>query len=169
MVGEIYSDSYEGGASRMEVQAREVFVPNTNVTSSSLRSLLRLTCCCCCCCCFLPPPPPPPPFPALPTLLLRMLLNLFLTAFSLLPGRIFAISLHLFPRSSCCSTRTASSAEDQSALLTEVSRWFNQRSRHCFPARPGKWEAEKDHFLEPNIATSLRSRLQGGRGAKWRG
>ena len=33
-------------------------------------------------------------------------------------------------------------------------RWLCQRSRHCFPIRPGKWPAIIDHFLAPCLCTS---------------
>ena len=56
-----------------------------------------------------------------------LLLNLFLTAFSVLPGRSLAISDHLFPKTSCASKTTLSSTWLHSPFLIVGSRWLNQR------------------------------------------
>ena len=69
--------------------------------------------------------------------LVTMELNLFLTAFSALPGRSLDISDHLFPNLPCASHNTTSSPPVHALFRTLVSRWFNQRSRHCLPDLPG--------------------------------
>ena len=68
---------------------------------------------------------------------------LFLTAFSALPGRSLEISDHLLPSRPWASHSTTSSPPVHALFLTRVSRWFSQRSRHCFPDLPGNWVAIK--------------------------
>ena len=65
----------------------------------------------------------------------------FLIALSVRPGSKVAISAHLLPWLLCASTRTSSSLRVQPHFLMSGFRWLCHRSRHCFPMRPGSWEA----------------------------
>mmetsp|Transcript_5375 Transcript_5375/g.15801 ORF Transcript_5375/g.15801 Transcript_5375/m.15801 type:complete len:590 (-) Transcript_5375:701-2470(-) len=80
----------------------------------------------------------------------------FFTAFSARPGSMRAISLQRLPTRRCASSRILSSSGVQSLFFTLESRWFNHRSRHCFPARPGIFSAILDHCLGPNWPTRSR-------------
>ena len=76
-------------------------------------------------------------------------LKRFLTAFSVRPGKSFAISLHRFPNTSCASNTTWSSTSVHSPFLIAGSRWLNHRSRHCFPIRPCSCAAITLHLTLP--------------------
>ena len=56
-------------------------------------------------------------------------------------GGTFEISTHADPSSLCASIRMRSSSSVQLSRLMLGSSWLCQRSRHCFPLRPGRFEA----------------------------
>mmetsp|Transcript_33954 Transcript_33954/g.43629 ORF Transcript_33954/g.43629 Transcript_33954/m.43629 type:complete len:338 (-) Transcript_33954:552-1565(-) len=73
----------------------------------------------------------------------------FFTAFSDLPGRSLAIFVQLFPQRCCASLKILSSSVVHLPFFRLGSRWLNQRSRHCFPMRPGTCSAILDHLVIP--------------------
>ena len=88
---------------------------------------------------------------------LRMveLFHLFLTAFSVRPGRILEISHQRLPKCFCASNKTRSSSPDQSPRLMTGSKWLNQRSRHCLPIRPGSLAAMALHLTSPVFCETI--------------
>ena len=79
----------------------------------------------------------------------------FLTLFSALPGKARASSTHLLPHRACALTSAASSRCDHAVSFMSGLSWLCQRSRHCFPTRPGKRAASADQWPSPWMATSL--------------
>ena len=71
-----------------------------------------------------------------------------------LPGSNLAISAHRFPLFVCASRIVRSSSNVHASLHISGFKWLCHRSRHCFPMRPGRWEAMRDHFLAPYCLTS---------------
>ena len=72
-----------------------------------------------------------------------------------LPGRSFAISVHLLPRRLCACKMARSSSADQGSRLIDGSNWFMKRSRHCLPVRPvASCPAMTAHFPPPWTVTS---------------
>mmetsp|Transcript_8757 Transcript_8757/g.27184 ORF Transcript_8757/g.27184 Transcript_8757/m.27184 type:complete len:439 (-) Transcript_8757:648-1964(-) len=78
----------------------------------------------------------------------------FLIAFSVRPGRSFAISAHLFPIRAWPATRVRSSSASHSSRRISGLRWLCQRSRHCLPTRPRSDAAITDQHFCPCFATS---------------
>ena len=64
---------------------------------------------------------------------LNMQLNLFLTAFSVLPGSCFTISDHLFPICFLSYSIFRSSSFEKGSLLISGFRKLYHRSLHCLP------------------------------------
>ncbi len=78
-----------------------------------------------------------------------------------LPGRSLAIMAHLFPRRACASTMIRSSSAVHCSLRTAGLSWLCQRSRHCLPIRPVRWDEMKDQLCGP----CLSGKTSGGRRA----
>ena len=70
------------------------------------------------------------------------------------PGSSLAISAHRLPFVVCASRIARSSSNFHASLQMSGFKWLCHRSRHCFPMRPGRLEAIKDHFLAPYCLTS---------------
>ena len=68
----------------------------------------------------------------------RFELNLFFIALSVLPLTSLAMSHHLLPWMRCSLTIFTSSSSVHLVLQMFGSKWLCQRSRHCFPMRPGR-------------------------------
>mmetsp|Transcript_14881 Transcript_14881/g.27623 ORF Transcript_14881/g.27623 Transcript_14881/m.27623 type:complete len:202 (-) Transcript_14881:317-922(-) len=83
------------------------------------------------------------------------LFHRFFTAFSDLPGRSLAIFVQQLPHLACASTKMASSSSVHPPFFSEGSRWLNQRSRHCFPMRPGILSAISLHLVMPASMQSI--------------
>lgn len=62
------------------------------------------------------------------------------------------------PWCSCSAIKMASSSSVHSPFFSSGSRWLTNRSRHCFPCRPGRCAAILDH-LRPYSARLLRRML----------
>mmetsp|Transcript_4754 Transcript_4754/g.14192 ORF Transcript_4754/g.14192 Transcript_4754/m.14192 type:complete len:269 (-) Transcript_4754:195-1001(-) len=75
--------------------------------------------------------------------------HLFLMALSVLPGRSFEISAHLFPCFLCASIRVLSSSMLQGSCLMSGFRWLCHLSLHCLPILPGSFSAITLHFFGP--------------------
>lgn len=70
------------------------------------------------------------------------------------PGNILAISAQRFPTVTCDSRIVRSSSSFQGCLEMSGFKWLCHRSRHCFPIRPGRFDAINDHFFAPYFLTS---------------
>mmetsp|Transcript_44621 Transcript_44621/g.108167 ORF Transcript_44621/g.108167 Transcript_44621/m.108167 type:complete len:220 (+) Transcript_44621:1740-2399(+) len=75
-------------------------------------------------------------------------------ALSVRPGNILAISAQRFPRVMCDWRIVRSSSSVQGFLEISGFKWLCHRSRHCFPIRPGRFDAMRDHFFAPYFLTS---------------
>ena len=81
----------------------------------------------------------------------------FFTLIALRPGRESAIVVHLFPLSEWLRMSSESSSFDQCFFVTSGASCPIQRSRHCFPVRPGTNEQIRIQDSVPNFSTALRS------------
>lgn len=83
----------------------------------------------------------------------------FFIELSVRPGSILVISAHLLPWALCAKNKVHYSWLDQSTLRIQGFKWLCQRSRNCFPSRPGTCLAIMDHRWGPCFYTNFLTRL----------
>lgn len=64
---------------------------------------------------------------------------------------------HLFPSSLCIVMSVRSSSAVHSPFTIWGSKWWHQRSRHCFDVLPGMRAARAPQFLWPSSTSLMRS------------